>query len=142
MTGRFDVLLDLTRRLSAMVEDEIRMIESRNPHRLAEHEEERSRLALLYQRELQAMRESPAEIRALTREKIEQLKDETATFNGALDRHRRMISRMRRVTEGIIKAVADEATQQRAPKVTYGRGGIAASYGRSAAAPLAINRKV
>lgn len=142
MTDRIDVLIDLTRRLSAMVEDEIGMIERRAPHRLAEHEDERSRLALHYAREMQAMRAEPSNIRALTRERIERLKDETAAFNGALDRHRRLIARMRRVTEGIIKAVADEAANQRAPQTAYARPGAALAPYTRPAAPLAFNRKI
>lgn len=142
MTDRIDVLIDLTRKLSAMVEDEIGMIKRRTPHRLAENEDERSRLALLYAREMQSLRAEPVDVRAVTRERIERLKDETASFNGALDRHRRLIARMRRVTEGIIKAVADEAANQRAPKTGYTRPGTApVAYARGAA-PLAVNRKV
>lgn len=144
MTDRIDVLIDLTRRLSAMVEQEIGHIQAREPHRLADLEPERSRLSLIYTREMQSLRADPATVQAAARERIERLKDETAAFNGALDRHKRLISRMRRVTEGILKAVADEAAAQRAPQTSYTRPGAvqtSSAYAR-AAAPLAVNRKV
>lgn len=141
MSDRIDVLIDITRKLSRMVEEEIEMMERRTPQMLAQHEDERTRLAMTYSREMQAMREDPDAVRRITRERIEQLKDETAAFNGALDRHRRLIARMRRVTEGIVKSVADEAAAQRAPRTAYARPGTAAAaYAKPA--PIALNRKV
>lgn len=140
MNDRLDMILDLTKRLSALVEREIELLQTHQPHRLAEHEEERTRLSLLYAREMQAMRADPAAARALDRRRIEQLKEDTAAFNTALDRHKRLVLRMRRVTEGIIKAVADEAVRQKSPRAVYGATGFAAPT--KVAAPLAINRKV
>ena len=46
----------------------------------------------------------------------------------SIERHQRLIARVRHVSEGIIKAVADEASRQRAPKTVYGAGGT--TYGR------------
>jgi hypothetical protein len=140
MNDRLDVILDLTRRLSALVEREITLLQTRQPHRLAEHEEERTRLSLLYAREMQAMRADPAAARALDKRRIEQLKEDTAAFNAALDRHKRLVARMRRVTEGIIKSIADEAVRQKAPRSVYGATGYTATT--KAAAPLAVNRRV
>jgi len=140
MNDRIDLILDLTRRLSALVEREITLIQSREPHRLAEHDEERSRLSLLYAREMQSLRADPEAARKAERERIERLKNETKAFNETLDRHQRLVKRMRRVTEGIIKAVSDEAAKQAAPRTTYGMSGYAASS--RGPAPLAVNRKV
>ena len=140
MSDRLDVILDLTKRLSALVEREITLLQTRQPHKLAEHEEERTRLSLLYAREMQAMRADPGAVRAMDRQRIEQLKDDTAAFNVALDRHKRLVARMRKVTEGIIKSIADEAVRQKAPRSVYGATGYAAPT--KVAAPLAINRKI
>lgn len=140
MGDRIDVILDLTKRLSALVEREIALIEAHEPHRIADLEDERTRLSTLYAREMQAVKSDPAAVRAAGRDRIQRLRDETAGFNASLDRHQRLITRMRRVTEGIVKAVADEASRQRAPKTVYGASG--ASAYRAAAAPIAINRKI
>jgi hypothetical protein len=140
MNDRVDVLLDLTRRLSGLVELEIKLIEQREPLRLNDLEEERSRLALLYAREMQAVKSDPAAMKKVARDRIERLREETAAFNASLDRHQRLIARMRRVTEGIVKTIADEASRQRAPKTGYGASG-ATPY-RAPATPIAINRKV
>jgi hypothetical protein len=140
MNERIDTILDLTRRLSALVEREIALIQAHEPHRLSEHEEERSRLSLLYSREMQSLRADPEAARRAEQERLRQLKDETRAFNETLDRHQRLVSRMRRVTEGIVKAVADEAARQAAPRTTYGMSGYTAP--NRGPAPLAINRKV
>lgn len=140
MSDRIDVILDLTKRLSDLVEREIALIEAREPQRIGDLEEERSRLTTLYAREMQAVKSDPAAVRQAGRDRIARLRDETHAFNASLDRHQRLIARMRRVTEGIVKTVADEAARQRTPKTVYGAGGTAA-YARQAT-PIAINRKV
>ena len=53
--SRIDTILDITRRLTALLEREMALIEAKTPARLAELEDERSRLSLLYSREMQAV---------------------------------------------------------------------------------------
>ncbi len=138
--SRIDTILDITRRLTALLEREMAMIEARTPGRLAELEDERNRLSLLYSREMQAIAANAAEFRTLPRERINALRDETASFHSLLDRHQRMVARMRRVTEGIVKTIADEAQRQKGPRTGYAPTGRAAPG--TAAAPLAINSRV
>ncbi len=140
MNERIDLILDLTRRLSQLVEREIALIQAQEPHRLAEHEEERSRLSLLYAREMQTLRADPQAARRAEEERLERLRVETKAFNDTLERHQRLIQRMRHVTEGIVKAVADEAARQSAPRTGYGMSGY--TNAARGPAPLAINRKV
>ncbi|MCC6919530.1 MAG: hypothetical protein IT548_10020 [Alphaproteobacteria bacterium] len=140
MNERIDLILDLTRRLSQLVEREIALIQAQEPHRLAEHEEERSRLSLLYAREMQSLRANPDVARRAEQSRLDSLRAETKAFNETLERHQRLIARMRHVTEGIVKAVADEAARQNAPRTSYGMSGYT-NPGRGAA-PLAINRKI
>ena len=89
---------------------------------------------------MQAVQSDPAAVKKSGRDKIERLRAETANFNASLDRHQRLIARMRRVTDGIVKTIAEDAARHRAPKANYGASG-AASY-RAKATPIAINRKV
>lgn len=140
MADRVDVILELTRQLSQLVAREMELIEAREAHRLTDLEEERSRFSLLYTREMQAAKADPASMKKAGPEKLRRLRDETAAFNAAIDRHQRLIARVRHVSEGIIKAVADEASRQRAPKTVYGASGT--TYGRTGAAPIAINQKI
>ena len=140
MSDRLDVILDLTRKLSAMVEQEISLIQNRQPQKLAEHEHERTRLSGLYAREMQALR-TDVRARAAEAARIEKLKAETASLKESLDRHQRLVKRMRRVTEGIVRSISEEAERQRAPQTNYAANGASAAYAR-AAAPIALNRKV
>lgn len=141
MSDRLDLILELTRRLSAMVEQEIALIQNREPGRLAAHEDERTRLSTLYAREMQALKSDPIDRKAAM-PRIERLKDETASLNASLERHQRLIKRMRRVTEGVVRAISDEAQRQRSPRTTYGAQGTATAAYTAKAAPIAINRKV
>ncbi len=138
--SRVDTILDITRRLTALLEREMALIEAKTPARLAELEDERSRLSLLYSREMQAVAANPADFRTLPQPELTKLRDETKVFHALLDRHQRMVARARRVTEGIVKTIADEAQRQKSPRTGYAPGGQ--SSGRNAAAPLAINAKV
>lgn len=138
--SRIDTILDITRRLTALLEREMAMIEARTPARLAELEDERNRLSLLYSREMQAVAANAAEFRTLPKDRIGVLREETKTFHGLLDRHQRMVARMRRVTEGIVKTIADEAQRQKSPRTGYAPSGRSAAA--ATAAPLAINSRV
>lgn len=138
--SRIDTILDITRRLTALLEREIGMIEAKTPARLAEFEEERTRLSLLYGREMQAVAASPAAFGQLPKDRIAALREETKSFQGLLDRHQRLVSRMRRVTEGIVKTIADEASRQKSPRTGYAATGRAAAP--AGATPLAINSKI
>ncbi len=137
--SRIDTILDITRRLTALLEREMAMIEAKTPARLSELEEERSRLSLLYSREMQAVAGSPAEFRSLPRDRVAKLREETEGFQELLGRHQRLVARMRRVTEGIVKTIADEAQRQKSPRTGYAAGGQ--STARTIAAPLAINAR-
>lgn len=138
--SRIDTILDITRRLTALLEREMAMIEARTPARLAELEEERSRLSLLYTREMQAVATDAAEFRTLPKDRIIALRAETETFQDLLSRHQRMVARMRRVTEGIIKTIADEAQRQKSPRTGYAPSGRTSAA--SVAVPLAINSRI
>ncbi|MFT3811638.1 MAG: hypothetical protein QM698_17125 [Micropepsaceae bacterium] len=138
--SRIDTILDITRRLTALLEREIGMIEARTPARLAELEDERNRLSLLYSREMQAVAADAAEFRALPQDRIGALREETKTFHDLLGRHQRMVARMRRVTEGIVKTIADEAQRQKSPRTGYAPSGRTSAG--STAAPLAINSRI
>ena len=139
--SRVDAILDITRRLTALLEREMALIEAKTPGRLAELEDERNHLSLIYSREMQAVAANPAKFRALPKERLGALRDETKSFHALLDRHQRMVARMRRVTEGIVKTIADEAQRQKSPRTGYAPSGRAASTSATAA-PLAINSRV
>ncbi len=140
MNARLETLLGLTRRLTALVEAEIGLIEARRIGGIAAHEDERAKLTGLYAREMQALKADAPRLKAtLDPAEIEAVKAETRRFDAALDRHRRLVERMRRVTEGIVKAVADEAMRAQAPRKGYGPSGAVAPAPRSAT--LAINAK-
>jgi hypothetical protein len=138
--SRIDTILDITRRLTALLEREIGLIEAKTPARLAEMEDERTRLSLLYGREMQAVAASPAEFQTLPQDRLALLRDETKIFHGLLSRHQRLVSRMRRVTEGIVKTIAEEASRQKSPRTGYAPSGRAASP--LATSPLAINSRI
>lgn len=137
--SRIETIRDITNRLTALLEREIALIEAKTPAKLAELEDERNRLSLLYTREMQTMASNADAFRALPKEMLGQLRDETKTFHALLDRHQRLVARMRRVTEGIVKTIADEAQRQKSPRTGYAPGGRAPSSG---AVPLAINAKI
>lgn len=140
MSQRYDQLTALTERLTRMVESEIAHIAARQPQKLSAHDEERTRLSLMYARELNALRQENGAARQAASEASAKLKTATETFARALDKHRRLIERMRKVTEGVLRAVAEEAQRQRPAAGVYGATGRAGQYASSGA--LAINRKV
>jgi hypothetical protein len=51
---------------------------------------------------------------------IERLKAASLKLRETLNKHARLLSRLRRVSEGLIKTIADEVAAKRAPALGYG----------------------
>jgi hypothetical protein len=66
------------------------------------------------------------------------LKQATEAFEAVLARHGRAIEAAKTVTEGLVKAIAEEIDSQRPKGGGYGPG---ATKTASTAAPIALNRK-
>ncbi len=128
-------LVLLTTRLTGLVEQEILLITERRPLELARLDEERTRLAAIYAREMAVIRREKGALHAFAPDLRMELTTATERFRSALDKHRLAVERVRRVTEGIVKAIANDIAARHSPPVGYGRHAAATNRMK----PMAFN---
>jgi len=135
---RVEDLIALTSRLTDLVSSECRAFEAHRPQDAAVTLEETSRLANTYRHESQKIRADRSLIAEAPLERRMALARATEAFDAVLARHGRALEAAKVITEGIVKAVADEIVKTRATGAGYGPG-AAPAPGKATA--ITLNRK-
>jgi hypothetical protein len=136
---RTQALLKLTQRLTALIEEETRLFKARRPHEAVELQTEKSELANIYRAEVARARQEPGRFSGAPEQAKALLREATKTFHTALDENGQVVNAMKRVTEGVVKAIADEAARQRTAGSSYGPGAARPTSQPNGFA-LAVNR--
>src|SRR5947208_1040581 len=110
---RVEQLVILTERLTELVALMAKAFEAQRPGDAAEQLEEASRLANLYRHESAWVRADPALIAAVSLVQRTRLVRATEAFDAVLARQGRALAAAKHVTEGLVKAIADELPTQR-----------------------------
>ncbi|MDR6627948.1 flagellar basal body protein [Caulobacter segnis] len=138
---RVHQLILLTERLTDLIAKEAQAFENRRPHEAAQYIEETAKLANVYRHESMRVRANIALIEAARLELRQHLKRATEAFDAVLARQARAVDAARTVTEGLVRAVAEEIANQRAaPATTYGAGGMVNDRPAMGAA-ITLNRR-
>lgn len=119
-TQRVEQLTELTERLTALISEECRAFEARRPHEAAANIEETSKLANLYRHESMRVKANRALIQDAPLDKRMRLVRATEAFEAVLARHGRALEAAKTITEGIVRAVAQEIASTRATGAGYG----------------------
>ena len=134
---RADQLLLITERLTALVVEETRRIDAREPPLEGAQADEKNRLANAYRLELARIKQDPALIAGAPSEALTKLRRQTEVLHEALAAHDIALSAMKIVTEGLVHAMAEEVVRQRSGDANYDARGAAARGGPS---PALIDR--
>jgi len=121
---RIEQLITLTDRLMTMVDKESECLESRQPRAAAQIVEAKAKLAALYDTEMRAIARDKSLIADAKPELKTKLKSRTEEFRSCLDRHGIILGRMRIVTEGMVKAVAEGIARKNQAPSGYGQNGV------------------
>jgi hypothetical protein len=136
---RVEQLSLLTERLTELVALSAQAFEEGRPHKAADQMEETTRLANVYRHESARVRANPDLVAAAPLAKRTRLIRATEAFDAVLARQGRAISAARTVTEGLVKAIADEVAAQRSDATGYGpRSDHAAN---KAASAITLNQR-
>ena len=136
---RVDQLILLTERLTALVAEQARAFETRRPQDAVIHVEETGRLANLYRHESARIRGNPGLISAAPLRQRQRLRRATEAFDAVLARQARAVGAVKTVTEGLVRAIAEEVAAQRHKGSTYGAGGVQAPT--AAATAITLNKR-
>lgn len=120
-------LITLTERLTELVAAQALAFETHRPQDAAAVIEETSKLANLYRHESARVRADPSLIEGASLLERARLVRATEAFDAVLARQSRALEAAKFVTEGIVRAIAEEVAVQ--------RDKAAATYGPDAAAP-------
>ncbi len=113
-------LITLTEQLTGYIGADADAFEARRPHEAASRVEETARLANLYRHESARVKQNPALIAGASREARLRLAKASRSFEHELARHGRALYAVKEVTEGVVRAIAEEVANARASTSGYG----------------------
>ena len=137
---RVDQLIVLTERLTKLIAAQALAFERRRPREAAVDMEETSRLANLYRHESTRVQRDPTLIEGAPAARRSRLVQATEAFDAVLARHGRSLEAAKTVTEGLVKAIAEEVAAQRNAGGVYGPGATPTGGGGSATA-ITLNKR-
>jgi hypothetical protein len=135
---RMQQLILLTERLTGLIAEQLRAFEARRPQDAAHNAEETARLANLYRHESLKVKSNPTILDGAPVELKERLIVATRAFDAVLARHGRAVEAAKTITEGLIRAIAEEVHRQRHAVAGYGPKALQAPR---PATPVALNRR-
>jgi hypothetical protein len=135
---RVKQLVTLTERLTGLMRKEADAFEAHRPHEALKNADETARLANLYRHESAKVRHDPSLVATATEANRKKLIEATRAFDLALARHGRAMEAAKVITEGLVKAIAEEVVAQKAPGAGYGPGAAARE---GSATAITLNRR-
>ncbi len=123
--ARIRDLILLTRRMREWIEAETALLKDRRPQELVSRAEDKSRLIAAYTRDMAAAKKDASSLKGAPKTLLDALRKETSHFRAALKEHEGLLTRLRRVSEGLIKSIADEVARKRATRLGYTAEGAA-----------------
>ena len=115
-------LIALTEKLADQLALDTRAFEARRPFEAAGRIEETGRLANVYRHEAARARQDPRVLGQASPQQRERLRKASEKFEAALQRHARALHAAKTVTEGIVRAIAEEMDRSRKAVAGYGPG--------------------
>lgn len=119
---RVDQLILLTERLTELVAAQALAFEQHRPQDAAQSIEETSKLANLYRHESAKVRANPRLIAGAPLGQRARLTRATEAFDAVLARQARALNAAKTVTEGLVRAIAEEVAAQRQRGAPEGYG--------------------
>ena len=132
-----EAMLALTEQLTGLLADQALAFEQHRPQDVAPRLPDVARLTTLYRAGAAHVRSQPTLLEEATPEFRRRLLAATEAFEAALDRQGRALAASKTVTEGLVKAVADEIAARRGLGQPYGPGAIR----RPAATAITLNQR-
>jgi hypothetical protein len=136
---RVEQLIALTERLTELVAREAAAFEQRRPQDAAVLVEETAKLANIYRHESAKVRANPQVIAQASLARRQGLVRATEAFDAVLARQGRALEAAKTITEGLVRAIADEVASQRQQSAGYGPG--ATTYAPSASVAITLNQR-
>ena len=137
---RVEQLIILTERLTDLIARQSAAFEARRPHEAAQYVEEVAKLANLYRHESTRVRANVALVSGAALARRQRLVRATEAFDSVLARQGRAVTAAKTVTEGLVRAIAQEVAEHRPNASGYGPGAQGATYRQNGTA-ITLNQR-
>ncbi len=137
---RAEQMLLLSQRLRGLIKRETTLFEARTPHEAASFADEKNALARTYRLETARIARDPGLLADAPEALRRQLREETLLLETALRDNNKIAGVVRKLTEGLVQAIASEAANTRAKMNGYGANGQVNRDGSAVA--ITLNRQV
>lgn len=121
--GKIERLILLTDRLSQMLGDDVQALENGRTKSLNSVEATFQQLMLTYSRE--AVSVTAAVLKPIDPALRQKLMQSAKVMNDLLERHQRLVTRVRNASEGMIQAIAKEVERRQTSQRSYARVPVA-----------------
>ena len=136
-------LIDITKSLTALLEEELECLKTRRPSELAQYQERKNTLSASYQKELANIKMNGGLASAGNGEIVRQLKQESRIFQKTLEKHHRFLKAKKNLSEQMIQDISQEVTNQVGSSSKYGRDAkISNKSAAGKTTSLAINETI
>ncbi len=132
-TTRVKTLIALTEELTSIIEQENDLLNERRPQAIAPLQNDKARLAAAYAQSIREIARDRSAVAGASDALMTKLRELTTTFERRAEEQRALLNGARAATEGVLKAVADEAREKPA---SYGDGDA------DKAAPLILDQRI
>ena len=138
-TNRIADLLQITRRLTAVLEEEVAILRERKPFEVQALQEEKHALTSAYERQIRAVGSGDGANEFVSPAQRSELTAATIHFRKALKQNERSLRAAKYTSERVLRAIADEVERMRGENSAYGAGGtIAERSQRTGAQPISL----
>ena len=138
---RADQLLTIATRLIALVRAEVEALKARRLDGGSADFAEKERLAHAWRLEVNQVRANPSALSGASHAQKTALRDIARELETLLEAHTQALAAMKTVTEGLVRAIADEVAASRRAPPAYGRSGALQGARPDAASGIALNAK-
>ncbi len=116
-------MITLSDRLSGLLARETELFLARTPQLVAKFSDEKSNLARIYRTEITRIGRDPSLLADADTQIKTDLRAATVKFNQALDANHSATNAIAKITEGMVKSVANEVASKRTAQSGYGANG-------------------
>ena len=141
LIDRIEPMIKLTEMLTRLIADQASAFEARRPQDAAATMEETVKLANVYRHEATRFRAGRAELAKAPVALRQRLTRATEAFDAVMARQERALHGAKTVTEGLVKAIAEEVASQRTASTGYGANGRRAEIPAGVISAIALNKR-
>lgn len=137
--ARITELLQITQRLTAVLEREIEILRAMKPSELQALQEDKRALSAAYEAQLKALKVRDGALDGVPAALRAALQAATTRFHEALRQNERSLRAAKHASERVLRAIADEVERKRGETAAYGASGTVADRSqRMTAQPVSL----